>query len=74
MGSPLANIFLARHEQDWLYSCPLEYRKLYYPRYVDDIFVLILVNRCFWMLVNAPSTVNTFKRDIPEKWLSRKLH
>ena len=43
MGSPLglslANAFLAHHEQDWLDSCPLEYRKLYYRRFIDDIFV-----------------------------------
>ena len=44
MGSPLgpslANAFLTHHEQDWLDSCPLEYRPLYYRRYVDDIFAL----------------------------------
>ena len=44
MGSPLgpspANAFLAHHEQNWLDSYPLEYRPLYYWRYVDDIFVL----------------------------------
>ena len=44
MGSPsgpsLANAFLTHHEQDWLDSSPLEYRPLYYRRYVDDIFVL----------------------------------
>ena len=44
MGSPLrpslANAFQAHHEQNWLDSCPLEYRPSYYGRYVDDIFVL----------------------------------
>ena len=44
MGSPLgpslANAFLTHHEQDWLDSSLLEYRPLYYRRYVDDIFVL----------------------------------
>ena len=44
MGSPLgpslANTFLTHHERDWLDSSPLEYRPLYYRRYVDDIFVL----------------------------------
>ena len=44
MGSPLgpslANAFLAHHEQNCLDGCPLEYRTLYYRRYVDDIFVL----------------------------------
>ena len=43
MGSPLgpslANAFLIHHEQNWLDRCPLEYRSLYYRRYVD-IFVL----------------------------------
>ena len=42
MGSPLrsslANAFLASHEQNWLNGCPLEYRPLYYRRYVDYIF------------------------------------
>ena len=44
MGSPLgpslADAFLAHHEQNWLDSCPLEYRPSYYRQYVDDIFVL----------------------------------
>ena len=42
MGSPLGPSLahLAHHEQNWLDSCPLEYRPLYYQRYVDDIFVL----------------------------------
>ena len=44
MGSPvgptLANGLLACHEKNWLEYCPLEYRPLYYRRYVDVIFVL----------------------------------
>ena len=28
------------HEKNWPGHCPLEYRPLYYRRYVDDIFVL----------------------------------
>ena len=47
MGSPLgpslANAFLIHHEQNWLDRCPLEYRWLYYRRYVD-IFVLFKSN------------------------------
>ena len=31
---------MAHHEQNWLDSCPLEYRPLYYGWYVDDIFIL----------------------------------
>ena len=30
LGPLLANAFLAHHEQNWLDSCPLEYRPLYY--------------------------------------------
>ena len=30
----LANSYLAHHEQNWSDSCPLEYRPLYYRRYV----------------------------------------
>ena len=45
MGSPLgptlSNAFLVYHrKKKWLECCPLEYRPLYYRRYVDDIFVL----------------------------------
>ena len=44
MGSPLgptlANAFLVYHEENWLEHCPVEYRPLYYRRYVDDVFVL----------------------------------
>ena len=35
----LANEFLGHHEQNWLDSCPLEYRVSYYRRYVYDIFL-----------------------------------
>ena len=44
MGSPLdptfAIAFLVYHEKNWLEHCPVEYRPLYYCRYIDDIFVL----------------------------------
>ena len=44
MGSPLgptlANAFLVYHKKNWLKHCPVQYRPLYYRRYVDDIFVL----------------------------------
>ena len=36
----MPNAFLVYHEKNWLERCPLEYRPLYYRRYVDDIFVL----------------------------------
>ena len=45
MGSPLgptlANAFLVCHEKNWLEHCPLEYKPLYYRKYIDDIFVLL---------------------------------
>ena len=40
LGPSLAKPFLAHHAQNWLDSCPLEYRPSYYWRYVDDTFVL----------------------------------
>ena len=44
MGSPLdptlTNAFLVYHEKNWSEHCPVEYRPLYYRRYVDDIFAL----------------------------------
>ena len=40
LGPTLANAFLVNHEKNWLEHCPLEYRPLYYRRYLDDIFVL----------------------------------
>ena len=44
MGFPLVptitNDFLVYHEKNWLEHCPLEYRPLYYQRYVADICVL----------------------------------
>ena len=40
LGPTLANAFLVYHEKNWLEHCRVEYRPLYYRRYVDDIFVL----------------------------------
>ena len=44
MGSPLsatlAKIFLCFHERDWIGNCPLDFKPLYYKRYVDDTFVI----------------------------------
>ena len=60
LGPSLANAFLAHHEQNWLDNCPLEYRPLYYQRYVDDIFVLFIssdhLNSCH---VNMSFTIET---------------
>ena len=47
MGSPLgptiANAFLCYYEKEWLDSCPVQFNPKLYTRYVDDIFVIILV-------------------------------
>ena len=44
MGSPLgptmANVFLSFYEIKWLEQCPVEFKPVFYRRYVDDIFVL----------------------------------
>ena len=44
MGSPLgptlANVFLCYHEENWLATCPKQFKCSYYKRYVDDIFCL----------------------------------
>ena len=41
LGPTLANAFLVYHKKNWLEHCPLEYRPLYYQRYVDYKFVLL---------------------------------
>ena len=60
MGLPLAptlaNAFLFYHVKNWLEHCPLEYRPLYYRRYVDDIFVLFNSAehlKCFHSYLNS---------------------
>ena len=40
LGPTLANASLVYCKKNWLKHWPLEYRPLYYQRYVDDIFVL----------------------------------
>ena len=62
MGSPLgptlANAFLCFYKKKWLDNCPIEFKPVYYRRYVDDIFVLFrsrdhlikfrgYLNKCF---------------------------
>lgn len=44
LSPTLANIFLGHHEEIWLRNCPLEFRPLFFRRYVDDCF-LIFRNR-----------------------------
>ena len=47
MGSPLgpalANAFLAHHETVWLEECPLSFAPIFFARYVDEIYIEILI-------------------------------
>ena len=40
LGPTFANIFMAFMETKWLDDCPLEFKPVYYRRYVDDSFLL----------------------------------
>ena len=40
LGPTSTDAFLVYHKKNWLEHCLLEYRPLYYRRYVDDIFFL----------------------------------
>ena len=44
MGSPLgptlANIFMCYYEKQWLEDCPIDFKPVWYRRYVDDTFLL----------------------------------
>ena len=46
MGSPLgltlANVFLVYFEKNWLQNFPSDFKRHYYRRYVNDIFVLFI--------------------------------
>jgi hypothetical protein len=48
MGNPLgptmANVFLCYHEKRWLDECPIEFKPVYYRRYIDDTFLLFRDN------------------------------
>ena len=39
-GPTIANIFLSFYEIKWLEQCPKEFKRSFYRRYVDHIFVL----------------------------------
>ena len=43
--SSLVNTFLAYHKENWFDKCSSKYKPLYYPRYVDDMFILL--NNCY---------------------------
>ena len=40
LGPTFANSFMCYYEKLWLQNCPLDFKPLYYTRYVDDCFAL----------------------------------
>ena len=40
LGPALANSFLCYPEERWLDKCPVEFKPVFYKRYVDKIFLL----------------------------------
>ena len=40
LGPTMANVFLSFYEVKWLEQCPMEFKPVFYRRYVDDIFFL----------------------------------
>ena len=80
LGLSLANVFLADHEQNWLDSCPLEYRLWYYEHHFADLFLLFksseylkgyqnYLNSCH---VNMSFTKETEKKNkVSFKYLSK---
>ena len=40
LGPTFANIFMCFHEATWLANCPLDFKPLFYNRYVDDTFLI----------------------------------
>ena len=40
LGPTFANVFLCKHESQWLTDCPSSFKPFLYRRYVDDTFML----------------------------------
>ena len=40
VGPSFANAFLSHHEKIWLHDCPIDFKPLFYRRYVDDTFLI----------------------------------
>ena len=63
MGSPLsstlANSFLCHYENEWLDSCPIEFKPKLYQRYVCDIFVT------FWSRDHVKKLVDYMNTEHP---------
>ena len=67
MGSPLgptlANIFLCHYEEIWLQNCPIQFKPVFYKRYVDDTFLLF----------NDQDDVNKFNKYINSRHINMKF-
>ena len=59
MGSPLSpiltNIFLSNHEENRLNKCPIQFKSIFYRRYVNDILVLF----------ESPESVHLLREQMP---------
>ena len=40
LGPTFANIFMCYHEKKWISDCPVDFKPVFYRRYVDDTFIL----------------------------------
>ena len=40
LGPVYADCFMGYHERQWLDNCPVQFKPLYYRRYVDDTFLI----------------------------------
>ena len=43
LGPTLANILLCHYEEIWIGKCPKQFKLKYYQRYVDDIFLVLMI-------------------------------
>lgn len=56
LGPIFANAFLCNKEVKWLRDCPIDFRPIYYRRYVDDTFLIFKSeedNRRFFQYFNS---------------------
>ena len=56
LGPIFANAFLCNREEKWLDDCPIEFKPIYYRRYVDDTFLIFKCeddNRRFFQYINS---------------------
>ena len=73
LGPSLANAFLAHYEQVWLNDPPGESQRVYYKRYVNDIFVLFRSPTHFEILNEYLNTKHANIKFTSEKEVNRSL-